>query len=68
MDVKTTVKTLNDSPKLRAVNLTLSLVAVGFLANKYRKERTVWNLLPIVRAGILVTEIAFKPRNPTDEY
>jgi hypothetical protein len=34
---------------------------LAYVANRYRKERTVWNLLPIVRASIFMVEVAFRP-------
>lgn len=61
MDLKTTAKNLNDPARYRPLNLSLNAAILAMCANKYRKERTVWNLLPLVRGAILMVEVAFRP-------
>jgi hypothetical protein len=60
MDIKTVISTLNDPAKMRRVNLTLTAAALTLGVRRYARERTVWNLLPLVRIGIAAVEV-FKP-------
>lgn len=66
MDIKTAVKTLNDPAKMRRFNLTVTTVAFTLQARRYARERTIWNLLPLVRIGIAAAEVAFRPAKGTD--
>lgn len=58
-DVKTTLTNINSN---RPLLVGINLVSLGFTVNRYRKDRSVWNLLRMASSVFFVAEAAFKPK------
>jgi hypothetical protein len=68
MSVKTVLKNFDNSDpaKYRGFNVAVATLGFALQARRYARERTVWNLLPLISLGLSGVNAAFRPGKPTE--